>query len=383
MPKRKKIEPIRYNRAIIRPTQQGTFRAEINHRYFKHRKTLPTVNQAKAWLDAKLIEVENNERPLADISIRDAQQAVGILPHGVTLLEAAQHYRRTHQSADITLDAGVKAFLAEKASAGLRQRSLYQLRSSMNRIAADYGTHSVSDIGGQALIDWLDAHGYKGATRDGYRRAFRNFFGWCVRVGYATSNPACAITVPKTDQGLPQVFHVPQVKAVMSAASKHVPELCPYLALGFFAGIRPGELMRLDWPAVSDHIHIGPAVAKTRSQRFVGIAPNLRKWLAAFPGSGPVCPVRESARDRRLLKAREAAKVDHWPHDVMRHSFATYHLARYANAPKTAHELGHSSPDMLYRHYRNLATVAEGRAYFSINPGADSSNDSSNAGQKP
>jgi integrase len=52
----------------------------------------------------------------------------------------------------------------------------------------------------------------------------------------------------------------------------------------------------------------------------------------------------------------------------MRHSFATYHLAYFQDAGKTAHELGHHNPDMLFAHYRNLATEAQGREWFSIFP---------------
>ncbi len=43
-------------------------------------------------------------------------------------------------------------------------------------------------------------------------------------------------------------------------------------------------------------------------------------------------------------EAAAAAGVATWPHNVMRHSFASYHLALHRDAPLTAHELGHSSP---------------------------------------
>ena len=135
-----------------------------------------------------------------------------------------------------------------------------------------------------------------------------------------------------------------------------------------FAGIRPAELMRLEWSAIGNHIHIGPEVAKTRQQRYVEIGANLKKWIKGTQSTGRICPVGDKKRKELMKAVREKAKVGEWPPDVMRHSFATYHLGLHQNAPQTAHELGHTAPDMLYRHYRNLATKAEATKYFLIAP---------------
>jgi hypothetical protein len=59
-----------------------------------------------------------------------------------------------------------------------------------------------------------------------------------------------------------------------------------------------------------------------------------------------------------------------WPINGMRHSFGTYHYALHGDATKTAKELGHKEGDqVLFDHYRALATKAQGEAYFGILPG--------------
>jgi hypothetical protein len=56
-----------------------------------------------------------------------------------------------------------------------------------------------------------------------------------------------------------------------------------------------------------------------------------------------------------------------WLSNVTRHSFVSYHLARFQNVGKTALEAGHSEA-MLFRHYREIVTPESAEVYFSIFP---------------
>jgi hypothetical protein len=70
---------------------------------------------------------------------------------------------------------------------------------------------------------------------------------------------------------------------------------------------------------------------------------------------------------RRLEALAEAAGVP-WLPNGLRHSFATYHIALYEDAGKTALALGHTDPALTFRHYRALRTKEEAEAYFAIRP---------------
>jgi len=201
--------------------------------------------------------------------------------------------------------------------------------------------------------------------------SFNAFFNWCCRLGYARENPAEGITTHVTDETLAEIFTVDQAKAFLKAAEATAPDICALVALGFFAGIRVGELYRLDWSALNDgHVHVGPAAAKKRRQRFVTVTDNLQDWLRVYRGSGEIWPASHVTMRRRIRAALAKAEIDAWPHNVMRHSFASYHLALHRDAPRTSYELGHTRPDILYDHYRNLATQADAAAYFEIRPGS-------------
>jgi len=369
-PPRRRAKARRYGRGIIRRTAHGTYRAEINHAYKRHRKTFPTEAQARAWIDAQLAQLDNLYAPLDVWTLREAAEAKALLPQGVSLLDAARFYvqERGAELVPRRLIEAVSAFLADRERAGLRPATLHQYRMHLRRLCAAFPDASVGDLTAADLNHWLDKHSIRGRTRANYRTSFSALFEWCIRLGHAIRNPARSITTHIVDESTPGIYSADETAALFRAAEKSHPELCGFLALGFFAGIRTQELMRLTWDAVnSEHVHIGPQVAKRRRRRFVTVLSNLRRWIEAYRGAGPVAPVRERALRRRLRRLVASVGLT-WPHNVARHSFASHHLALFQDAPRTAFELGHTSPNVLYNHYRNLVTPEEGRAYFQIHP---------------
>ena len=69
-----------------------------------------------------------------------------------------------------------------------------------------------------------------------------------------------------------------------------------------------------------------------------------------------------------------AAGLTIWPKNGPRHSYASYRLAATSNAPAVASELGHSTPAMLYAHYRELVLPEEAERYWKIEPSIDAEN---------
>lgn len=144
--------------------------------------------------------------------------------------------------------------------------------------------------------------------------------------------------------------------------------LRPAVALGLFAGVRPWEISRLEWGSIDTAdriIRIPVGVSKTRRARVLeGLPETVWRWLPEG-ASGRVCPVRA---DELTRAAKRLAGVP-WPHDALRHTFATYHVAAFADPGKTALLLGHEgSPTLLHRHYRGLARAAEGKAFWELRP---------------
>jgi hypothetical protein len=67
----------------------------------------------------------------------------------------------------------------------------------------------------------------------------------------------------------------------------------------------------------------------------------------------------------RLRVALEAEVK--WKQNVLRHSFISYPLAEIQDVNSVALEAG-NSPQMIFRHYRELATPEQAATWFAIAP---------------
>jgi integrase len=75
-----------------------------------------------------------------------------------------------------------------------------------------------------------------------------------------------------------------------------------------------------------------------------------------------------------VTQAWKAAGLEKWPHNVLRHSFASYHLAKHQDAPRLALDMGHVSPHMIFSNYREIVTPEEAERYWQIFPPAPAEN---------
>ena len=65
---------------------------------------------------------------------------------------------------------------------------------------------------------------------------------------------------------------------------------------------------------------------------------------------------------------RFAAGLTRWPHDALRHSFASYHLARWNDAAALALQMGHTTTAMIFSHYRRVVKESDAARYWNMFP---------------
>ena len=229
-----------------------------------------------------------------------------------------------------------------------------------------YGTLSVADVTPKLLGEWLSEFD-KAAYQAGLIRTLRPAFSYAVRQGLLPECPFGKlepVRVPAKEQI--DIFTPEEARELMSVA----PEDCrTAYAMLLFAGIRPTELTKLTWGNVREgFIHITPGIAKIGQVRNVEIEPTLAAWLAAAGVHAPeelICPTNWKRKNQATRKLAGLANRQ----DVARHSYATYHLAKYRNRGLLEENMGHSQNSaMLMRHYRAAATPAQAEAYWAILP---------------
>jgi len=173
-----------------------------------------------------------------------------------------------------------------------------------------------------------------------------------------------------------EILTNPQVTALLRAAVETDLELLPYQLLCVFAGIRPKEVERLEWGHIKlqgkeKYIEVPDEVSKTGIQRFVNMEPLLVRWLkfyirAGGPVVGPIVPQKNLRM--RLRSLRASAGFRRWPQDAPRRTYASCWLAAYSDVNRLNNLMGHTSPDMLWRHYQKAVTQKQAASFWKIEP---------------
>jgi integrase len=177
-----------------------------------------------------------------------------------------------------------------------------------------------------------------------------------------------------------EILTPPEMAALLEHAT---PEIAPCFALGAFAGLRSEEILKLEWADVTRRpgfIEVAAHKAKTATRRLVPITDNLAHWLGPLRANGLLWQNTKPMFHKTRL--RVAAKADvKWKQNVLRHSFISYRLAEIQDVNRVALEAG-NSPQMIFRHYRELATPDQARTWFSIAPAASNKVIAISAGRK-
>ena len=115
-----------------------------------------------------------------------------------------------------------------------------------------------------------------------------------------------------------------------------------------YAGIRPHEVKRLTWKNInlkSGLVSLAPSHTKTGGSRHVSILPVLGAILSRTSSAGspsrPVCPPNWEKKWREVRRRSGILKKSGWVQDVLRHTYASYHLAHFCNKNILKKEMGH------------------------------------------
>jgi len=370
------LKKVKHPRYKFRVTyRQGD---EYLQKYFTAR-TGP--NGADSFIAEKRVELINEGRKHADFTeaerkavIRSRELAMSFAAAGVKdfSLEAALSFFEAHLNLRrrlVNMIAAYDEFVETRQKEGVSKVHLRDFQYRLERFAKKHATQLVAEITTSDIDSWI--FGLKNApqSKDKHRRLLHNFFEYCAGRGYTDENPVVRAAKIKVIRKPPGILSPSDTAALLAAAPE---DIIPALVIGFFAGLRTAEIERLDWREIDlkrGFIEITAAKAKSSQRRLVEIQPNLRSWLQPLAKlSGPV-RLSEMRHKDRLNLARTSAGIA-WPANACRHSFASYHLALFQDAAKTALQLGHTNTAVLFQHYRELATPDEAKAYFAITPQA-------------
>lgn len=235
-----------------------------------------------------------------------------------------------------------------------------------------FGTLLAKDLKPLHVSKWLDAHpGWKGSRRCAVI-AVKRAFNWAESEGVITANPIKRVKKP------PQTF---RNRILTPAEKKGILEAIQdeHFRQFVFAmqetGARPSEVRRVT--AANVNLELGvwvfsehKSMQKTGRPRVIYLTPAMvelsRKLVAKYP-DGPLFRGPRSKRGftRNGIRCRFRNLRARLPHlkgvisYAYRHSFATDALTNGVGIAQVAELLGHTSTDMVMRHYQHLRERTE------------------------
>ena len=368
--------------------------------------------RARQLLDPLGIHIENAAAECVQL-----KQVLGDVPP----LQAAEYYVKRH-AVRITprpVMAVVEEMLKLKQSDGLSEGYLRHLRYDLEKFAKVFHGN-IGNVIGPDIDKWLRGLGVSPRTRNNLRTSVQTLFAFAKAQRYLPKDhdEIESVTRAKDGPGEIEIFTPKQMAEILAHADERI---IPFLTLGAFAGVRHAEIQRLHWTDIhfdAGIIEIRAAKAKTASRRTVPILDNLRTWLLRYrQEAGPVCVYlnmaseieslvrsinearrvawakgkdmseeqlkkteRQARQDSAKAKAKappgaETAQIEGWPafawkHNALRHSFISYRVAEIQNVAQVSLEAG-NSPQMIFKHYRELVRPDAAKAWFGISPVGD------------
>jgi len=375
--------------------------------------------RGRAILDPLGISIE-----MAAATIARLKQILGDTPPDV----AAEYYKHKHPIKipprlvkDVVAD-----LLAAKEADGLSERYVQSLKWALGRFREAFQCN-IGAVSGTNIDTWLRGLKVSPRTRNNLRGAVQVLFSYAKGRRHLPKDhdELEAVPVAKDRDGEIEIFTPAELAEILSHAGDR---LIPFFALGAFAGIRHAEIQRLDWHDVRFEdgiVEVHAKKAKTASRRTVPIVDGLKAWLLPHrKANGHVCAYQNMAYEidelvRRINKARraswamvndvsaealekaekqararltearkakkriprgelppagaETAEIEgwtafEWKHNALRHSFISYRVADTQNVAQVALEAG-NSPQMIFKHYRELVRPADAKTWFATLPG--------------
>jgi integrase len=343
----------------------------------RNRRTFQSHEEAKAYYD--LAKAQIQDFGIAAMSISDSLRAEAVKcaqelqSYGKTITDATRYYidHLDETTRSQTVAYVTSALQSACKADGKSVRYLRDLKYRLGRFANDFGSGHIAEITTGDIDRWLRELNLGPVSRNTFRRRLVTLFKFAKTHGWCRTIPAAESTRVREVSEEVGVLTPRELSGLLSVASE---ETLPYWAIGAFAGLRAAEIERLDWADVNldrRRIKVLAKKAKTAARRLVDIQPNLLKWLRPYSArTGKVAP--ENLRVKLLEDRNRAAKAGSlsrkWPANGLRHSFASYYLARFDDAAKLALQLGHVGQDIIFRHYREVVTPEEAKRYWNIVP---------------
>lgn len=299
---------------------------------------------------------------------------------------------RPPKTKELTLIAALSLYIDEKRQQGLRKHTIKTMENlRLAHTNGGLGLSLLKNIDRSMIRGWIESKTWSLRTRNNARSGLCCFYNWAVNAGITNYNPLETFPPYKPTSederraylAAPKILLADKLATLLRRVMDEDKTLIAYVALCFFAGLRPcREAALLSWDDIyfkgetnkygvvndSDYIMVGGWTTKNRQSREVPMPPVLREWLRLCRNYG--MPLNPHNPDRRWqeLRCRLGLTGENWQQDVARHTYASMHLMGFQNINATVASMGHGNYEMLFKHYRRVLPKSEALKFWELTP---------------
>lgn len=382
------------------------------------RKTFGSRKEAEACADETALAIENGQAEVLSLSNADRDSyliARRLLdPLGVSLHDAVEQYVRARGAlGEHTLTEAVDSFVrgrkeartAKLSGAEVLARLMSALEDHPARTMGEYRYRQgmrndlgrfvkvhprIEAISAQHVREYLRSLGVGPRRRDNVRDEIVRLFRFAKTRDGGEIFPLNEVTEPELVKRLnePTAITTYSPEELVLLLKFVSAEWLPWLAIAAFSGLRPTEILRLDWSAFKwdeepeARIAIPGAVArKTKKPRRAELGATLRRWLDPFHSAvGPLYQCGDIRAEKKLLweLAQETRRLRaviskatgsdwRWKNDALRHSYGSYRYAQVKDFAPIASWMGNSVKVVRDRYY-DSKSEQDANAWFDVRP---------------
>lgn len=351
----------------------------------KLRENRASLKDAKARID----EFFEQRKILGDAAsvlkpteVYDAKAALDLLRSAglsVCLTETARAYIEGTTAKPRCRDKKIGDAYSEYYDAITDRQYLHKaaVKARVGKWIGEFGPdRMVSEVTSAELAAYLDPMRKTAKTFNNSLSYIRTFIAWCAKSErqYIVDTPLADMKTMKVAYKEPDFIKPDELERLIRALEirKDAPRVMPFIVLSFFCGVRQEEIKRLidsrkdiDLDAETVRISMPKGWTQGIAPRIFQLQPNALAWLMRYETSPVLCKSPAACLKTIVaVAAREKVKLGR---NIGRHSFITYHAAKFQN-PILTDTITGTSKKMRAAHYQGLANKADAERYFAITP---------------
>lgn len=342
-------------------------------------------------------------------SDRDELAAVRKLAKGVPLIAAIQEWAKGRELTGGSILPACEAWAARngraqmrikvadvvvaylKAKRAAKRKTATTYSSTLDRITKDFGELLIDTVSAKQIDAWL-ANWDHPVTRNTYLKRLSALWSWARMKGFL---PRETKTEAELAEWVPEraaeigIINVATWRSLLAYFRGRHPELLPALVIAGFCGLRRSEIHAQTWEDISlerKNLRVSSAKRGTPARRLVPLCLAAVDWLMLCnERKGAICPqveyrgkvqpalamdgIRRIAREAKITEGEEEGEpmFPALPENCFRHSYISHAVAATGDIPRVSLDAG-NSPKEINRHYRELVTEDEGKAWFAVTP---------------